>query len=234
VTRNDVLCPESSLHLQFWNRSGYYSFMDLNGNVLLNEMSSDTFFISRSFDDDYGEYDGVNFQQNYCVPQSLVTAWTTFLGLPAEVHFYRGECDCSLCNTTHLIYCFENSPDSESEEQIQSALDIAKQNRNPPRQPSLSLPSNSSFLTSEDAECILCHSSCTSTLCLDCGKKQKDGSTLILLDSGASRHCTPHFEDFISYKPYAELKFSTTVDKDTFVEKLGLRTVLMLHHGKII
>jgi len=100
--------------------------MDLKGNVLLNEMSADVFFVSRSFKNDHREHDGVNFQQNYCVPQSLVTAWTTFLGLPAEVHFYRGEHDCDCCNTTHPIYQFEDSPNSESEEQIQSALDIAK------------------------------------------------------------------------------------------------------------
>jgi len=224
VTRDNVLCPDSTLCFQFWNRSGRYPFMDLHGHVLLNEMSTDVFYVSRTFE-------GHNkFQWNFHVPCSLVMAWT-FLGFPAEVHFYHGERSCDHCGTTHPIFCFHTSPNSESDEQIQSALDIANRNKFPPQRPTIPI---SSCLMNRDTECILCHSSCTSTLCLDCGRKQKDGSLLILLNSGALRHCTPHFEDFISYKLYAELKFSTTADKDTFVEKLGLGTILMLHHGKII
>jgi len=198
--------------------------MDHHGHVLLNEMSTDVFYVSWT-NDGHDE-----FQWNFHVPHSLSVAWT-FLGFPAEVHFYQGEWSCDRCGTTHPIFHFHTSPDSESDEQIQSTMDIARRNRFPPQRPTIPI---SLFLTNQDAECILCHSSCTSTLCLNCGRKQKDGSMLILLDSGASRHCTPHFEDFISYKPYAESKFSTTTDKDTYVEKLSLGTILMLHHSKII
>ena len=201
--------------------------MDHQGHIHLNEMSSNVFYLSRTFEGH------AEFQWNFLVPRSLIVTWS-FLGFPAEVHFYNGERDCETCKTTHPIFRFHTSPDSESEEQIQSAMCIARRNATPPRRPTVPSVPLPSFLTSRDAECILCHSSCTSTLCLDCGWKQKDGSTLILLDSGALQHCTPHFEDFISYKPYTESKFSTTADKDTFVEKLGLCTVLMLHHGKII
>jgi len=226
VTRDDVLCPRSSLFLRFWNRQRHYPFMNEDGTIRLNEMSSDVFFLSRTFDGGHAK-----FQRNFRVPRALIVGWS-FLGFPAEVHFYGGEVECEECNTSHPRFFFRQHPHSESDEAIQMALDIARRNHIPPNHPTIiPLPS---FLTNRDAECILCHSSCTSTLCLGCGRKQKDGSTLILLDSGASRHCTPHFEDFIPYKPYGESKFSTTADKDTFVEKLGLGTVLMLHHGKII
>jgi len=46
VTRNDVLCPDSPLCLQFWNRQERYPFMDQHGRVRLNEMSSDVFYVS--------------------------------------------------------------------------------------------------------------------------------------------------------------------------------------------
>ena len=224
VRREDVLCPESSLCTRFWNHEGQLPYMDEPGNIRLDQMSSDVFFLNRTFEGH------TQIVPNFRIPRALIVGWS-FLGFPAEVHFYSGEVDCDLCNTSHPHFSFRQAPHSESDEAIQMAVDIAKRNRFPPRRPNIPV---SSFLTSRDAECILCHSSCTSTLCLDCGRKQKDGSTLILLDSGASRHCTPHFEDFISYKPYGVSKFSTTADKDTFVEKLGLGTVLMLHHSKII
>jgi len=198
--------------------------MNEDGTIHLNEISSDVIFISWTFEGH------AKFQRNFRVPHTLIVGWS-FLGFPAEVHFYRGEWECEECNTSHPLFRFRRAPHSEGNKAIQMALDIARWNRTPPRCPTVPI---SSFLTNQDAECILCHSSCTSTFCLDCGRKQKDGSTLILLDSGTLRHCTPHFKDFISYKPYGESKFSTTVDKDTFVEKLGLGTVIMLHHGKII
>jgi len=145
-------------------------------------MSSDVFFISRTFDGH------AEFQRNFHIPCALIVGWS-FLGFPAKVHFYGGETECEECNTSHPRFYFRQTPHSESDEAIQIALDISKRNCTPPHRPTVPI---SSFLTNRDTECILCHSSCTSTLCLDCGRKQKDGSTLILLDSGASQHCTPH------------------------------------------
>jgi len=137
VTRNEVLCPESSLCLRFWNRHGCYPFMDLHGHVLLNEMSTDVFYVSRTFQGH------AEFQRNFRVPCSLIVAWT-FLGFPAEVHFYSGENECEQCGTTHPIFHFCTSPDNESEEQIKSAMDISLRNRSPPRHPTIPI---SSFLT---------------------------------------------------------------------------------------
>jgi len=150
--------------------------MNEDGTVRLNDMSSDVFFLSQTFNGH------AKFQRNFCVPHALIVGWS-FLGFPAEVHFYGGETECEECLSSHPCFYFRRAPHSESDEAIQIALDIPTRNRTPPRRPTIPLPS---FLTNQDAECILCHSSCTSTLCLDCGWKQKDGSTLILLDSGAS------------------------------------------------
>ena len=138
------------------------------------------YFLNRTFDTGHAE-----FQRNFRVPRALVVGWS-FLGFPAEVHFYGGETDCEECNTSHPHFFFRQTPHSESDEAIQIALDISRRNCTPPRRPTVPVIPLPSFLTNRDAECILCHSSCTSTLCLDCGWKQRDGSTLILLDSGAS------------------------------------------------
>jgi len=127
VTRNDVLCPDSPLCLQFWNRQERYPFMDEHGHVRLNEMSSDVFYVSRTFDSGHAE-----FQRNFRVQRSLIVGWS-FLGFPAEVHFYNGERECDTCGDFHPIYRYHTSPDSESDEQIQSALDIARRNATPPR-----------------------------------------------------------------------------------------------------
>ena len=43
VTRDDVLCPRSSLFIRFWNHQGHYPFMNEDGTIHLNEMSSDVF-----------------------------------------------------------------------------------------------------------------------------------------------------------------------------------------------
>jgi len=125
VTRNNVLCPESSLCLCFCNQQEHYPFRDRHGHILLNEMSTDVFYVSQTFQGH------AEFQRNFRVPRSLIVAWT-FLGFPAEVHFYSGENKCEQCGTSHPIFHFCTSPDSESEEQIQSAMDISLRNRSPP------------------------------------------------------------------------------------------------------
>jgi len=58
--------------------------MDTDGFTLLNEMSSDFYYVSQTFQG----HD--EFQRNFRVPRVDIVAWT-FLGFPAEVHFYRGE-----------------------------------------------------------------------------------------------------------------------------------------------
>ena len=86
----------------------------------------------------------------------------------------------------------------------------------------------------EQVECILCHSHCSSTLCQMCDKKNRDKSVMILLDSGSLKHCTNDMRDYISYRPYDEPWLSHTADKDTFVQKLGSGTILMLQDDRII
>jgi len=85
------------------------------------------FYVSRTFDSSHAK-----FQRNFRVQRSLIIGWS-FLGFPTEVHFYNGERECDTCGDFHPIYRFRTSPDSESDEQIQSALDIARRNATPPR-----------------------------------------------------------------------------------------------------
>ena len=86
----------------------------------------------------------------------------------------------------------------------------------------------------EVAECILCHSKSSSTLCTTCRQRKKSNSFFVLLDSGSSKHCTNDIQDYISYHPYASPKESLTADKDTMVKKLGTGTVLMYHDDHVV
>jgi len=141
VTRDDVLCPRSSLFLWFWNHQGRYPFMNEDGTIRLNEMSSDMFFLSWTFDSGHAE-----FQRNFQVPCALVVGWS-FLGFPAEVHFYGGETECEECNTSHPHIFFRRHPHSESDEAIQIALDILRRNCTPPHHPIAPINPLPSFLT---------------------------------------------------------------------------------------
>jgi len=100
VTRDDVLCPQSSLFLRFWNHQGHYPFMNKNGTIQLNKMSSDVFFLSWTFNTGHAE-----FQRNFHIPRALIVGWS-FLGFPAEVHFYGGETECDECHTSHPRFYF--------------------------------------------------------------------------------------------------------------------------------
>jgi len=93
--------------------------MDEHGFIHLDSMQSDVFFLAQTFEGH------TQFVQHFQVPRALIVGWS-FLGFPAEVHFYSGERDCDVCNSSHPIFSYRRSPDSVSEESIQTALDIAQ------------------------------------------------------------------------------------------------------------
>ena len=102
------------------------------------------------------------------------------------------------------LYCMWSlSPFTETDETIDLAQHIAQVNctSNTLHPPSMTMA------YWEVAECILCHSPSSSTLCLTCEKKKKYKSVMILLDSGSSKHCT---NDITLYRPYPQPQLSHT------------------------
>ena len=156
--------------------------------------------------------DWMDQHPQFRVPLYLIQGFTRIGGVPAEVHKYSNEVICDRCNHTHPHYRFAVG-ESDNQEYIDLAVHMARVNARPPTdlQP-LSLDREYLMIHQNRAECLLCHSPCSSHLCVTCEKRKKDNSIFVLLDSGSSKHCTNDMRDYISYTPYAAPRESLTAD----------------------
>ena len=228
----DALCRDSILYSEvdvdpMLPLSQEPIFWDCEGNLHLHKRSHQGFFAGPI-------KDWMDQHPQYQVSLYLIQGFTRVGGIPTEIHKYSHEVICNCCNQTHPRYCFVVG-ELDNKEFIKLAQHIAHVNTHPPidLQPPL-LDQEHLMVHQNRAECLLCHSPCSSTLCLTCEKQKKDESIFVLLDSGSSKHCTNDLRDYISYSPYLSPRESLTADKDTTMKKLGTGMVLMYHDDHVV